>query len=90
MAAAFGLPQDAALRAVTLDAARVLGVDGALGSLEAGKSASIVLTDGDLLEIRTHVKAVWVDGRPVDLEADRHERLYRRYRDRPAPKAAPR
>ena len=86
MAAAFGLAKDAALRAVTLDAARVLGVDAVLGSLAPGKSASVVLTDGDLLEVRTHVKAVWIDGRPADLEADRHERLYRRYRDRPAPK----
>jgi len=89
MAAAFGLPRDAALRAVTLDAARVLGVDAVLGSLEPGKSASVVLTDGDLLEIRTHVKAVWVDGRPADLAADKQERLYRRYRDRPLPAAAP-
>jgi len=56
-----------------------------LGSLEPGKSASVVLTDGDLLEIRTHVRAVWVDGRPTDLEEGRQERLYRRYRDRPAP-----
>jgi imidazolonepropionase-like amidohydrolase len=85
MAAAFGLPPEQALRAVTLDAARVLGVDGVLGSLEPGKSASIVLTDGDLLEIRTHVRAVWIDGRPADLDSDRQERLYRRYRDRPAP-----
>jgi imidazolonepropionase-like amidohydrolase len=86
MAAAFGLDREAALRSVTLDAARVLGVDQVLGSLDPGKSASVVLTDGDLLEVRTHVLAVWVDGRPVDLGADRHERLYRRYRDRPAPR----
>ncbi len=85
MAAAFGLPREDAVRAVTLDAARVLSVDGVLGSLEPGKSASVVLTDGDLLEIRTHVRAVWVDGRPTDLEEGRQERLYRRYRDRPAP-----
>jgi len=89
MAAAFGLAPEDALRAVTLDAARVLGVDGMLGSLEPGKSASVVLTDGDLLEIRTHMKAVWIDGRPADLEEGRQERLYRRYRDRPVPAATP-
>jgi hypothetical protein len=65
-------------------------VDGVLGSLEPGKSASVVLTDGDLLEVRTHVRAVWIDGKPADLDTGRQEHLYRRYRDRPVPAAAPR
>ena len=83
MAAAYGLSKDDALRSITIDAARVLGVDRDLGSIEAGKSASIILTDGDPLEIRTHVLASWIDGRRITLEDNKHDRLYRKYRSRP-------
>ncbi|HEX6850305.1 MAG TPA: amidohydrolase family protein [Candidatus Polarisedimenticolaceae bacterium] len=87
MAAAFGLPKDDALRAVTLHAAEILGVASTLGSIEVGKSASLILTDGDPLEIRTRVGAAWIDGRPASLEDNRHDRLYRRYASRPRPGA---
>ena len=87
MAAAFGLPHEAAIRAVTLAPARILGVGDDLGSIEVGKSASLIVTDGDPLEIRTRVELAFIDGRPVDLAANRHERLYRRYRARPGPVA---
>jgi imidazolonepropionase-like amidohydrolase len=87
MAAAFGLGKDDALRAVTLDAAEILGVGGSLGSIAVGKSASLILTDGDPLEIRTRVSAAWIDGRPVALEDNRHDRLYRKYASRPRPGA---
>lgn len=87
MAAAHGLGKDDALRAITLDAARILGVGAALGSIEVGKSASLILTDGDPLEIRTRVAAAWIDGRPVALEDNRHDRLYRKYASRPRPGA---
>ena len=83
MATAFGLPHHAALRSVTLWPAEILGVDDALGSIEVGKSASLILTDGDPLEIRTNVEMAFIDGRPVELEANRHERLYRKYQSRP-------
>jgi len=85
MAAAFGLPHDEALRAVTLYPARVLGVEDDLGSIEVGKSASLIVTDGDPLEIRTEVERVFVDGRSVDPKENRHYRLYERYRSRPPP-----
>ncbi|MFQ5669229.1 MAG: amidohydrolase family protein [Acidobacteriota bacterium] len=88
MAAAFGLSKERALEAVTLAPARILGVGDALGSIEAGKSASLIITDGDPLEIRTHVIAMYIDGRPVDLHANRHERLFRKYRSRPPATAA--
>jgi imidazolonepropionase-like amidohydrolase len=90
MAAAFGLPRDEALKAITLYPAEILGVGGELGSIEEGKSASLILTDGDPLEIRTRVRAAWIDGRPVALEENRHDRLYRKYRERPRPAAAAR
>jgi imidazolonepropionase-like amidohydrolase len=83
MAAAFGLPRDEALRALTLYPARVLGVEDRLGSIEVGKSASLIVTDGDPLEIRTRVDHVFVDGRAVDPLDNRHHRLYERYRSRP-------
>lgn len=83
MAAAFGLPKEEALRAVTLYPARILGLERHLGSIEPGKSASLIVTDGDPLEIRTRVERVFVDGLPVDPADNRHERLYRTYRDRP-------
>ena len=83
MAAAFGLPREEALKSVTLSPARILGVGRALGSIEVGKSASLILTDGDPLEVRTRVEQAFIDGRSVDLEANRHQRLYRKYRQRP-------
>jgi imidazolonepropionase-like amidohydrolase len=66
-AVAFGLDKRAALRAVTLSAAEILGVDDCLGSLEPGKLAHIVLADGDPFEFSTRIRAVFIDGRPVDL-----------------------
>ncbi|MDY7094285.1 MAG: amidohydrolase family protein [Acidobacteriota bacterium] len=89
MAATFGLPRDAALRAITLSAAEVLGVAERLGSLEAGKEASFVITDGDPLEITTRIEAVWSAGRPVDLDQDPQRRLYQRYRQRPTAPSQP-
>jgi imidazolonepropionase-like amidohydrolase len=83
MAAAFGLPREEALKAVTLYPAQILGVSNMLGSVEVGKSASLILTDGDPLEIRTKIIAEFIDGRPVALENNKHYRLYEKYSNRP-------
>lgn len=74
MAAAFairgGLPQEAALRALTLDAAEILGVDDRLGSLEPGKDADMIICDGDLFHYRTFVQWSVIDGLVIyDKEA---------------------
>ena len=82
MAAAYGLPPEAALEAITLAPARILGVGGVLGSIEVGKSASLIITDGDVLEITTTVERVFIDGRETSLET-RQTRLYERYASRP-------
>src|SRR5262249_20814928 len=82
MAAAFGLPKDEALKSITLYPARILGVEKDLGSIEPGKSASLIVTTGDPLEIRTEVKRVFIDGRDVDL-MNKHLRLYQKYAARP-------
>jgi imidazolonepropionase-like amidohydrolase len=87
MAAAFGLPRDEALKSVTLYPAQILGVGDRLGSIEVGKSASLMLTDGDPLEIRTHVLRVFIDGRETDL-GNKHQRLYDKYKARPMPATA--
>lgn len=85
MAAAFGLTPEEALLAVTRSPAEILGVGDHLGSIESGKSASLILTDGDPLEIRTRVLRAWIDGREAPLAENRHERLWRKYRSRPSP-----
>lgn len=66
MAAAWGLPADQALASITIDAARILGVDGRVGSLEAGKDGDLALFDGDPFEYVTHVCAVVMDGDIVE------------------------
>lgn len=83
-AVAFGLPREVALEAITLRAAEILGVADRLGSLEAGKEATLFLVDGDPLEIMSHIERVWIAGKEVDLTADRQYRLYRKYDERPA------
>jgi imidazolonepropionase-like amidohydrolase len=60
-----GLDASAALRAVTLTPARVMGVDDRLGSLAPGKAATLCLWSGDPLDVRSRVEAAWIDGRPV-------------------------
>jgi hypothetical protein len=60
---AAGLPADVALRALTLGAAEILGVSDRLGSIEPGKIANLVITDGDILADRTNVKWIFVDGK---------------------------
>jgi len=83
-AVAFGLEREAALRALTLGAAEVLGLDDRLGSIDPGRWANLIVTDGDPLEVRTAVRHVIVRGRDVDL-SNRHSRSYDLYRSRPAP-----
>jgi len=65
-----GLATDAAVRALTLDAARIAGVADRLGSLEKGKIANLTVTDGDLFADRTKIKYVFVDGRRVNLNVE--------------------
>jgi len=62
-----GLPVDAALRAFTLNAAEILGVGDRLGSIEPGKIANLVVTDGDPFNEKTKVKMTFVDGRRYEV-----------------------
>jgi len=81
MAVAFGLPKEAALKAVTLAPAQIFGVADRFGSIEVGKVANLVVTDGDLFEPRTKTKQLFIDGRPIPL-GNRHEDLYNLFKDR--------
>ncbi len=80
-AVAFGLPKDVALRGVTLTPAEILGVADEMGSIDVGKRADLMVTDGDPLQIVTHVERLFIAGREVSLE-NKHTRLYARFKDR--------
>jgi imidazolonepropionase-like amidohydrolase len=82
MAAAFGLPKDEALKAVTIYPAEIFGVADRVGSIEQGKIANLIVTDGDPLEIRTQIKHVFINGRDIPLTS-RHTELYEKYKARP-------
>jgi imidazolonepropionase-like amidohydrolase len=68
-AVAAGLPEEAAIRALTITAATIAGAGNRLGSIEKGKAANLVVTDGSLFAEKTAIKRVFVEGRPVSLEA---------------------
>lgn len=77
-AAAYGLPKEEALKSVTLYAAEILGVADQMGSLEIGKDATLIVTDGDPLQITTQVEMEFIQGREIDLSS-RHTQLYEKY-----------
>ena len=82
MSVAFGLPRDEALRALTINPAEIFGVADRIGSLEVGKIANLVVWDGDPLEIRSQVRHLFINGKPVSLTT-KHTELYEKYRIRP-------
>jgi len=78
-AAAYGLSKEEALQAITLDAAKILGIDDRTGSIEVGKDANIVVSKGDILDMRTSIiTAAFIQGRNVSLE-NKQTQLYNRY-----------
>ena len=81
-AAANGLSTEEAIATITLRPAEILGMADRLGSLEAKKEATFIAVDGDLLDLRSQVKRMWIAGEDVSLES-RHVRLYEKYRNRP-------
>lgn len=78
----YGLPHEEALKAVTVNAAQMLGLDSELGTIEPGKIANLVVTNGDLLELRTQVKYLFIQGQLTSLDNKQLE-LYERYSKRP-------
>jgi imidazolonepropionase-like amidohydrolase len=81
-AVAFGLDRDAAIKALTIDPAKVFGVEARLGSLEAGKDADLFICSGDPMDARTDVKVLFIAGRKVD-RTNWWERQYEKWNARP-------
>ena len=82
-AVAFGLPHDEAMMAMTKNAADIWGVGEQLGTIEEGKWADLIMTDGDPLEAKTQLKQLFIKGKPVELET-KHKKLYDKYLNRPS------
>ena len=79
-AATYGLTKEQALQAITLNAAKILGVDDRTGSLETGKDANIVISDGDLLDMKSsNVSHAFIQGREISLD-NKQKELYERYK----------
>lgn len=80
--AAYGLDKEKALQSITLNLAKMLGIDQNYGSLEVGKSATLFISDGDALDQLTNqVTHAFIDGRELDLNNHQKE-LYRRYKEK--------
>jgi imidazolonepropionase-like amidohydrolase len=79
-AAAYGITKEQALSAITLNAAKILGIDLVTGSIEAGKDANIVISNGDILDMRSSIITyACIQGKEVNL-TDKHKQLYERYK----------
>jgi imidazolonepropionase-like amidohydrolase len=79
-AAAYGLTKEEALSAITLNAAKILGIADRTGSIEPGKDANLVISEGDILDMRSSVVThAFIQGRYLDL-TDKHKQLYERYK----------
>ena len=78
-AAAYGLSKEQALQAITLNSAKILGIDDRTGSIETGKDANIVISNGDILDMRTSIITnAFIQGREVSLD-NKQTQLYQRY-----------
>jgi imidazolonepropionase-like amidohydrolase len=80
-AVGFGLPQEEALKAITVNPAEIWGQSDKIGSLEKGKFADLLVTNGDPLEIQTKVEHVYIKGKEIEL-SNKQTRLYDKYMGR--------
>ena len=84
-AVAYGLPYDEALKAVTLYPAQIFGLADQIGTLETGKIANVIVTNGDPLELTTDVRYLFIKGQLTPTD-NKHKSLYDKYLNRPAAK----
>lgn len=80
-AVGYGLSPQASIESITLRPAKMLGVDARYGSVEVGKSATLIITDGDVLEVTTNTLRAYIDGRELDLN-DKQKTLASKYREK--------
>src|SRR5690606_26567816 len=81
VAVAFGLPEEEALKAVTINPARFLGIDDRVGSLETGKDATLLITTGNPLDFFADIEQAYVQGRAIDMK-DIFRQLYEKYSEK--------
>ncbi len=84
-AVAYGLPYDEALKAVTLYPAQIFGLADQIGTLETGKIANVIVTNGDPLELTTDVRYLFIKGQLTSTD-NKHKALYEKYLNRPTAK----
>ena len=80
-AVAFGLPEEEALKSITLYPAQIFGIDHRMGSVETGKDASLIIADGNLLHLSTQIEQVYIKGRKTDM-MDQHRLYYEKYHEK--------
>lgn len=81
-AVGYGLTREEALQCITLNNAKILGIDEQYGTLEEGKNATLVVSGGDILDMRTNqVELAFISGRKIDLD-NKHKQLYRKYKEK--------
>lgn len=80
-ASSYGLPKDEALRSITINPATILGIDTMVGSLDVGKDATMIITNGDPLEIMSNVEMEFIQGKKIDLRS-RHTELWKKYEEK--------
>jgi imidazolonepropionase-like amidohydrolase len=83
-AVSYGLPREEALKAITLYPAQILGLSDRIGTLEPGKIANLIVTNGDPLEFRTEVRHLFINGQPTSTD-NKHRSMYEKWRSRPRP-----
>jgi hypothetical protein len=81
-AVAYGLSKEEALQMITSIPAKILGIDNQVGTLEVGKQATLVVSEGDLLDMRTsQVSHAFIRGKKIDLD-DKHKQLYKKFKNK--------
>jgi imidazolonepropionase-like amidohydrolase len=81
-ASAYGLSKEEALRSITSQAAKILGIDDHVGTLEVGKDAMIIVANGDILDMRSSiVEWAFINGRQINL-ANKQTELYKKFKDK--------
>ncbi len=80
-AVAFGLPEEEALKAITLYPAEILGIDNVAGSIDIGKNANLIISDGNPVKFSTQIKQVYVFGKKIDMN-NKHQKLFEKYQKR--------
>lgn len=78
VAVAFGLPEEEAVKAVTINAAQFMGLDDRVGSLEAGKQATLLITTGNPLDMTTNIEQAYIQGRELDMN-DIQKHFFEKY-----------